>query len=224
MQEDLNFNGVLFDLDGTLLDTLQDLADSMNTALERLGEPSHPVESYRYFVGDGVRREAERALPEGHRGEELIEKCVEIAMAEYEKCWSENTRPYAGVPELLGGIEELGLGMSVLSNKPDEFVQVMVEKLLGEWKFEVVLGLKEGSVRKPDPGSAIAIAEKMGVSAGKMPYVGDTGTDMQTAVSAGMYGVGALWGFRDAEELSANGAKVLVDKPAKVLGLLSGKC
>jgi len=223
MQKKLNFDGVLFDLDGTLLDTLQDLADSMNTALERLCEPSHPVESYRYFVGDGVRCEAERALPEGHRDEELIEKCVEIAMAKYQNCWSENTRPYAGVPELLGGIEELGLGMSVLSNKPDEFVQVMVEKLLGEWKFEVVAGLKEGSARKPDPGSAIAIAEKMGVSAGKMLYVGDTGTDMETAVSAGMYGVGALWGFRDAEELSANGAKVLVDKPAGVLGLLSGK-
>lgn len=223
MAEGLNFEGVLFDLDGTLLDTLKDLADSMNKALEQLGFESHPAEAYRKFVGDGVRCEAERALPEGHREEGTIDKCVAIARQEYHKCWADNTAAYNGVAEMLDGIEKVGLPMAVLSNKPDDFVQLMVDKLLGEWDFTAVAGVKADSCRKPDPEQALKITEKIGVPPERILYLGDTDTDMQTAAAAGMYAVGALWGFRDSEELLANGAKKLVASPVEVLRLLSNR-
>ncbi|MHC4265711.1 MAG: HAD family hydrolase [Planctomycetota bacterium] len=216
----INFQAVLFDLDGTLLDTLKDLADAMNIALEKLGFPAHPVEAYKIFVGDGIRCEAERALPSDHRDEETIKKCVAIARQEYEGCWADNTKPYPGIPELLDGIEKLGLPMTILSNKPDNFVQVMVKKLLPNWEFKIVLGLKDSIGRKPDPGAALEIASQLQIAPKDFLYLGDTNTDMQTANAAGMYAVGALWGFRGAEELVSNGAQVLVKEPQEVLELI----
>jgi phosphoglycolate phosphatase len=216
----INFKALLFDLDGTLLDTLKDLADAMNIALEKQGFPSHPVEAYNVFVGDGIRCEAERALPPENRDEETIEKCVAIARQEYDRCWAYNTKPYPDIPELLDEIVKLGLPMTILSNKPDDFVQVMVKKLLPKWEFQIVLGLKDSIPRKPDPGAAIEIASQLQIAAKDFLYLGDTNTDMQTADAAGMYAVGALWGFRGAEELLSNGAKKLVEKPEQVLELI----
>jgi phosphoglycolate phosphatase len=216
----ISFKAVLFDLDGTLLDTLKDLADAMNIALEKLGFPSHPVEAYNIFVGDGIRCEAERALPPEHRDEETIEKCVAIARQEYDRCWADNTKPYSGIPELLQEIEKLGLPMTILSNKPDDFVQLMVKKLLPNWEFQIVLGLKDSIPRKPDPGAALEIACQLQIAPKDFLYLGDTNTDMQTANAAGMYAVGALWGFRGEEELLSNGAKKLVKIPQQVLELI----
>jgi phosphoglycolate phosphatase len=216
----INFQAVLFDLDGTLLDTLKDLADAMNVALERLGFPVHPVEAYKYFVGDGIRCEAERALPPEHRDNETIEKCVTIARQEYDRCWADNTKPYPGIPEILDEIQRRDLPMTILSNKPDDFVQVMVKKLLGNWEFKVVLGLMDSIGRKPDPAAALQIASKISVPPKDFLYLGDTNTDMQTATRAGMYAVGALWGFRGEEELVSNGALVIVKEPQEIIGLL----
>jgi phosphoglycolate phosphatase len=216
----INFKALIFDLDGTLLDTLKDLADAMNIALEKQGFPSHPVEAYNVFVGDGIKCEAERALPPEHRDEETIEKCIAIARQEYDSCWADNTKPYPGIPELLDEIDKLGLPMTILSNKPDDFVQVMVKKLLPKWEFQIVLGLKDSIPRKPDPGAAIEIASQLQIAPKDFLYLGDTNTDMQTADAAGMYAVGALWGFRGAEELLSNGAKKLVEKPQQVLELI----
>jgi phosphoglycolate phosphatase len=192
----------------------------MNVALEQLGFPVHPVEAYNYFVGDGIRCEAERALPAEHQDEETIEKCVTIARQEYDRCWADNTRLYPGITELLDGIKKLGIPMTILSNKPDNFVQVMVKKLLPNWEFQIVLGLKDSIPRKPDPGAAIEIASQLQIAPKDFLYLGDTNTDMQTATRAGMFAVGALWGFRAEEELISNGARVIVKEPQEIIGLL----
>lgn len=219
----INFKAILFDLDGTLLDTLKDLADSMNVALERLGFPTHPVESYKIFVGDGIRCEAERALPPEHRDEGTIEKCVEIARQEYDRRWADNTTPYPDIPEVLDEIQKRHIPMTILSNKPDDFVQVMVEKLLGSWEFAAVAGVKDDSRRKPDPAAALHIASKLAIPAKDFLYLGDTNTDMQTATAAGMYAVGALWGFRGEEELVSNGAKKVIKSPKYILEFFLNK-
>jgi len=189
----------------------------MNIALERLGFPTHPVEAYKIFVGDGIRCEAERSLPEGHRDKETMEKCVAIAREEYHRCWADNTMPYPGISELLDEVQKRNIPMTILSNKPDDFVQVMVEKLLGKWEFAAVAGVKDDSRRKPDPAAALQIASKLTVPAKDFLYLGDTNTDMQTATAAGMYAVGALWGFRKEEELISNGAQKIVRHPQEIL-------
>ena len=163
---------------------------------------------------------ARRALPKEHLDEETINKCMSGARKEYSKHWSDNTKPYAGIGKLLSELDKLGIAKAVLSNKPDEFTRLTVEKLLPKWSFDIVRGLGPEVPKKPDPGGALQIAQELHIQPREFIYLGDTNTDMQTAGSAGMFAVGVLWGFRDAEELQANGAKVLVKKPLDVLDLL----
>ena len=216
----MKYKGVIFDLDGTLLDSLLDLGNSMNSALERLGFPTHPVEAYRFFVGDGIRVLVQRTLPEGERDEATIECGVEAMEEEYGRRWDEMTRPYDGVPELLDALSARGMPMAIFSNKPDVFTQLMVERLLSQWHFEPVRGARPDTPRKPDPAGALAIAAEWGVQPGACLYLGDTNTDMETARGAGMFAVGATWGFRPGEELEASGAEVLVEGPLDLVGLL----
>ena len=211
---------MIFDLDGTLLDTLEGLAAATNKALEVMGFAARPVDAYRYFLGDGVRAKAFKALPEGHRDEETIDKCVAIGNAEYAKCWRENTNLYDGIAKLLTELSGRGISMSVLSNKPDELTKLNVKTLLADWSFDMVCGQKDDSPQKPDPYGALKICEQLGIKPAEFLYLGDTDTDMKTANAAGMYAVGVLWGFRGAEELLANGAKVLVDRPEEVISIL----
>ena len=216
----MKYKAVLFDLDGTLLDTIEDLADSMNRTLKRLGFPPRTVGECKYLVGDGVEAFARRSLPEAHRDAPTIAKCIAGIREEYSKRWAEKTHPYKGIPELLDALTQRGVRMTVLSNKPHDFTRLMVAELLPHWQFDLVWGEGPDTPRKPDPGGAIAMARKLGIESGEFLYVGDTNTDMQTANAAGMYAVGALWGFRTAEELLANGAKVLVESPLDLLDLL----
>ena len=216
----IKFKAVLFDLDGTLLDTLGDLANSMNAVLGRLSFPQHPKDAYRYFVGDGVRTLAERVLPEAHRNEENITRCFNAMRAEYAKRWAETTKPYEGIAELLAELDNRGLKKVVLSNKPDDMTKLTVENLLAEFKFDIVQGVSDEVAPKPDPTGALAIADELGLSPSEFLYLGDTNTDMQTANNVGMYPVGAAWGFRDVEELKAGGARAIVQKPTDVLELL----
>lgn len=217
----MGFGAVLFDLDGTLLDTLRDLADSMNAVLASHGFPTHPVDAYRHLVGDGVRRLVERALP-GEAGADAaaVDAGVEEMVAAYRLRWHASSRPYAGVDVLLDGLEDRGLPFAILSNKPDEFTRRTTEALLGRWSFAAVWGVKEDVPPKPDPTGALALARALDVSPDEVLYCGDTATDMVTAVRAGMFAAGALWGFRDAEELRASGAEVLLETPPDLLALL----
>jgi len=211
---------VLFDLDGTLLDTLEDLADSMNAALGQLGFPPHELAAYKYFVGDGVANLVIRALPEDGRDEATVGRCVELMRGIYAEHWADKTQPYPGIPELLDALAERGVRMAVLSNKPDDSTRLCVAKLLPRWRFDAVIGASKAIPPKPDLAGVREIVARLGVPVQEFLYVGDTNTDMQTALAAGMYPVGALWGFRTAEELGASGAKALIEKPGELLRLL----
>lgn len=216
----MKFKAVVFDLDGTLLDTLDDIADSMNSVLSRHGHPIHDVDPYRYFVGDGFRNLVLRALPENMRSGPYIDDCYLEVREEYSKRWNNKTKAYPGISEMLDALSSKGLTLSVLSNKSDDFSKLMISQLLHGWTFYPVFGERSGIPKKPDPAGAIEIAQILGVKPEECLYLGDTGVDMITASSAGMFAVGVLWGFRKADELLANGANVLIKKPAEVLELL----
>lgn len=216
----MSWSAVLFDLDGTLLNTLEDLADSMNAVLRGHGFPEHPVDAYRYFVGEGTEQLVRRTLPGGEPETELVRRCLLDLEAEYGRRWAAKTRPYPGVPELLDALEARGLPKAVFSNKPDPFTRLTVSRLLASWRFHPVRGARPEVPRKPDPAGALAIAAELGAAPATCLYIGDTSTDMQTATAAGMYPVGATWGFRTAEELTDSGARRLIDRPAQLLELL----
>jgi len=213
----MKFRAVLFDLDGTLLDTLDDLADSMNASLRRFGFPPHPVDTYRILVGDGLLHLVSRALPEGHRDNTTVDNVASAQWEEYAKKWANKTHPYKGVPELLDTLQDRGITVCVLSNKPDDFTRIMVRKFLSKWRFAVVRGQSEDTPIKPDPTAANQIALKLGLRNSEFLYVGDSNTDMKTASAAGMFGVGVLWGFRPKDELIAAGARALIERPSELL-------
>lgn len=217
----ISFKAILFDLDGTLLDTLKDLADSMNSILSAHGMNIYPVDEYRYLVGKGLRELIKSVLPEERADDRTIDELLAAMKIEYSKRWAENTKPYTGIPELLDELQKRKFPMTVLSNKADEFTKIMVETLLPDWKFQIVRGLKNNVPAKPDPASALEITRELKIKPHEFIYLGDTDIDMQTANAAGMYAVGALWGFRDTEELKTNGAKVIIESPLQVLDLLS---
>ena len=214
------YRAVLFDLDGTLVDTLRDLADSTNYVLAQAGFPQHEVEAYRYFVGAGRRVLASRALPEEHRDEQTIDRTSSEIERVYSRRWTEHTAPYPGIPELLDALTDRGIRMAILSNKPQRPAEVMVSRLLPRWHFGAVEGERPGIPLKPDPSGALEIARRMKLKPVEFLYLGDSATDMQTAVAANMYPVGALWGFRTAEELRAGGTEVLIQIPTDLLPLL----
>jgi len=216
----MKFKAVLFDLDGTLLNTLDDLAESMNASLRRFGFPPHPVATYRGLVGDGLVNLVSRALPEHHRDEATINKVAAAQWEEYGRNWANKTQPYEGVPELLDALEERGIALCVLSNKPDDFTHMIVQKFLSKWKFAVVLGQNKDIPIKPNPLGANQIALKLGIRNAEFLYVGDSNTDMKTADAAGMFAVGVLWGFRSKDELIAAGAKALIERPNDLLNLI----
>ncbi len=213
----MRFDAVIFDLDGTLLDTLEDIADAMNQALADGGFPTHPLESYRTFVGDGVRMLATRTLPQASRDDDTITRFTAKMRDAYASNWNNKTLPYPGVEELLDELVDRGVKLAILSNKPDDFTKMCVEKLLPDWEFAVVMGHHDGIALKPDPGGALEVARQLGVVPEKILYIGDSGMDMKTAVLAGMTAVGVLWGFRSREELEENGAAVVVGHPRKIL-------
>jgi phosphoglycolate phosphatase len=215
------FRAVIFDLDGTLLDTLDDIANAANHVLAARGFPTHPNASYRTFVGEGVIKLMVRALPKAHRDEAAVQASVGAYVQEYERTWNALTKPYPGVPEMLDALAVRGLKLAVLSNKPDHFTQQCVDQLLAKWTFDSVLGASDQFPRKPDPASAVETAKRLGVPRAECLYVGDSGVDMQTACAAGMRAVGVLWGFRGQEELLREGAQLLIKKPSELLDLLN---
>ena len=214
----MNFKGILFDLDGTLIDSLADLADAVNATLRTHGLPEHGYDAYRYFIGEGVELLIHRALPAERRDDKsLLQACLTTMRAEYGRGWNRKTKPYPGVPELLDALSAQGVKMAILSNKPDPFTQECVRHFLSRWSFEIVAGAKPDVPRKPDPQAAVAIAEQLHILPQDWCYLGDSAIDMQTARAAGMYPVGALWGFRTREELLEHGARKLVSHPAEIL-------
>ena len=213
--------GILFDLDGTLLNTLDDIAASVNRTLAEHGYAPHAVDAYRSFIGDGWRMLVTRALPENRRSAALIETCVQQSRRNYRENWNRKTRFYEGIPELLDRLQEKQVPLAVLSNKPHDFTLRYAEAYLRRWSFEAILGFSDRFPPKPDPAAALHIAERIGLPPSKFLFVGDSGVDMQTAHAAGMHAVGVAWGFRGPEELQQHGCQSLVAGPADILDLIA---
>jgi phosphoglycolate phosphatase len=216
----MTYNAVIFDLDGTLLDTLQDLVNTLNTVLSAHDYPTHTLDECRFLVGHGMRELVRKALPEGIGEEKTIDLLLKELMEEYTYNWNVHTRPYPGIAPLLDGITERGIKMAILSNKADHFTRLCAESLLASWRFDVIMGHHSGIAPKPDPEGALLVAGMLGEDPSAILYVGDSGIDMLTASRAGMYPLGVLWGFRPKSELLEFGAKSVVEHPDEIVELL----
>ncbi len=209
------FRAVLFDLDGTLADSLGDIGGAMNEALAARGLPTHALEDYKGFVGEGVEMLARRAAVG------LPEPQLKALVAEYRTRYGaridSDTRPYEGVPAMLDALVAARVPMAVLSNKRDDFTVELVRRLFSSWPFVEVRGERERTPRKPDPTAALEIARALKVAPGECAFVGDTAIDIGTAVAAGMIPIGVLWGFRGKDELLAAGASRLLAHPRELL-------
>jgi len=218
----MRFKAVIFDLDGTLLDTIEDLTDSMNAALAGLGFPGRSIEECKQLVGDGLATFVERVLPPKARDNPAIAaRLAERMRTEYKRRSAVKTKPYKGIAELLNALTEQAMAMAVLSNKPHDSTVEIVKKYFPRWTFRAIFGARDGVPIKPDPAPALEIARILDLAPAQILYLGDTNTDMWTADAAGMFAVGALWGFRTARELKAAGAKILIEKPMDLLSLLT---
>ncbi|MAI42260.1 MAG: HAD family hydrolase [Candidatus Azotimanducaceae bacterium] len=218
----LKCEGLVFDLDGTLLNTLKGHAQSFNRALETLKMPRHPIDSYRYFIGNGAQMCARRSLPsDSHH---LIEECVNLFKDDYACSWYETTVPYLGIQELLKECSELNIKFSVLSNKDDIFTQEMITKSFPNINFDYVAGFGHREIveHKPHPSGPKLIANELDIDINKLAMVGDTPTDIETARENCMTAIGVSWGFRSRTELYEAGALAVVNSPEELLSLI--KC
>lgn len=209
----------IFDLDGTLIDSLADIAESINRMLDARGYPRSDVELFRQMVGDGMEKLVERALPEAVRSEELIQVCVEEYRANYDQLWNAQTKPYEGIVEMLAALKGRGTKLGVISNKAHRFTVPMTEHFFGKGCFDHILGQRNDVPRKPAPDGAHEMAAFLGLKTDEMAYVGDSGIDMAFAKSSGMRAVGVRWGFRSEAELREHGADVLISRPADLFDL-----
>lgn len=217
----MKYKAAIFDLDGTLADTLESIAYSANQALARLGYEALPVPDYRYYAGDGARELLKRALyASGDTSGERLEEIEPVYAGIFERDCMYKVHPYDGIEELLSVLRKQGIRTAVLSNKPHARTVDVINRLFVPGTFDYVQGQMEGIERKPSPAGAFKIAEVFGVQPEECIYLGDTNTDMKTGRAAGMFTVGVLWGFRGKEELLENGAMKLAEHPADIEELL----
>ena len=213
---------VVFDLDGTLLDSLADIAHAGNTVLQAHGFPTHSLDDYRFFVGDGVGRLIHRVVPAEYHQDAALQASILREYAEqYHRSWNIQSKLYPGITELLDELVRRGIQLTVLSNKPQAFTEMCVTYFLPQYSFVAVLGQHNLRPPKPDPTGVREIVTCLQIPSAACCYLGDTGVDMQTARQADMLAVGATWGFRDAAELTQAGAQYLIDHPSELLPLLA---
>jgi phosphoglycolate phosphatase len=213
----MSIDAIIFDLDGTLLNSIGDIAACGNEALASMGFPLLTVDEFRMYVGDGMTGLARKVLPPGKRDEATVGKFLEMYRALYSRKWNETTVPYEGIEDLLGTLRARGIPLAVLSNKRDEFTKVCVDTLLPTGIFQEVRGESEITPHKPDPQGALTIAESLGVVPQRCLFVGDSEIDVETARRAGMDFVGVEWGYRSRMELEKAGAEKLVKAPNQLL-------
>jgi len=209
----------IFDLDGTLLNSLRDIANSTNYALAKNGYPQWDVDQYRYFVGDGILTLLQRALADNYTPENGM-RLVNDFNFFYNSHYTDFTVPYTGVPELLNNLLEYGIKLAVLSNKPDHLVKNIIKEVYPGATFSLLRGKEDKFAHKPDPASLLSILEELQVTAGQSLYIGDSNIDVYTAHNAGLKVVGVTWGFREREELEEAGADYIVDSPEDILKLV----
>lgn len=211
---------VIFDLDGTLLDTIGDLAVACNAVLARHQLPQHTDEEYRHFVGNGIMRLVERALPDELRTAETVARVRADFVAYYTEHIDVHTRPYEGIPALLDALRRQGVRLAVASNKFQAGTEKLIRMFFPDIPFAAVLGQRPGVPLKPDPAVVEEILSLTGTPRERVLFVGDSGVDMLTAAAAGIVSAGVTWGFRTRSELVESGARHIVDRPQKLLALL----
>ncbi len=216
----MNCKAIIFDLDGTLLDTLVDIADAANRVLSSRGYPVHSREAYKWFVGNGARRLIERTLPPDQLSAPIIEACLNDFIIDYNDHWSVATRPYPGITELISGLMDKRMHLCVVTNKPHQFARKMMDYYFETAAFGPILGQRDGIPPKPHPQQAIEAASEIGVNPAACLFIGDSAVDMETAVNAGMQPVGAAWGFRPTKELADAGAVKILNRPQELLAVI----
>lgn len=207
---------IIFDLDGTLLNTIADLANATNHALLQSGFGEHPLESYPFFVGNGIRKLIERALPPTRKETEWVEKVRSIFTAYYDEHNTDDTTIYEGIAPLLETLQQKGILLAVASNKYQSATEKLIYHYFPTIQFVCILGQREGIPTKPDAGIVRTILKEANIKEEDTLYIGDSGVDMQTAKNAGIDMLGVTWGFRPVSELEANGAKHIVDSPEEI--------
>ena len=208
---------VIFDLDGTLLNTIADLATSTNQALQHYGYPTHPIEAYRFFVGNGINKLFERALPENERNEENVLRIRSFFLPYYNEHNTDFSEPYPGIPELLLSLHEQGISLAVASNKYQQATEKLIAHYFPNLPFIKVLGQREGIPVKPDPTIVYDILKDSSFAPEEVLYVGDSGVDMQTAINAHVDGIGVSWGFRPRTELDPFQPLAIIDEANELL-------
>ena len=211
---------VIFDLDGTLLNTIEDLGHAVNHALEKNGYATHTIASYPFFVGNGVRRLITRVLPEDYRKDDIIDKLLRDFKGYYDEHCCDYTKPYSGIPELLQDLRDQGVRVAVASNKYHSAVEKIIGHYFGDVEWAAIEGQKDGVNVKPDPSVVFAILGKARVRKAEVLYVGDSGVDMETARRACIDSVGVTWGFRPEKELVESYAGTIINKPEDILSLI----
>jgi phosphoglycolate phosphatase len=217
----MTVKGIIFDLDGTLLDTITDITNSMNLVLQEMSLPSLSENQYKTFIGSGVQQLVERVIPQHKNNQEIIDNFLASFRKYYEQKWKEHSSPFEGIIELIEYLFEKKIKIAILSNKPHKNTIEMTKELLPD-RFEFIYGerLPEGIPKKPDPYAALEIGKLFGEKPENILFVGDTDVDMLTAQNANMIGVGVLWGFREKKELLNSGAKYIVQKPLDICEIL----
>ena len=210
----------IFDLDGTLLDTVEDLGEATNHALVQCGFPTHPVDDYYRMVGCGIYNLFRAAIPSEYATEDNVRKMASYFIPYYDAHKCDRTRPYDGIPQMLRSISERGVRLAVASNKYQDGAEKLVRHFFGEYDFVKILGQRDGQPIKPDPAIVGQIMESVpSVSKEDVVYVGDSNVDMQTGANAGVRTIGVTWGFRGRDELEAYNPSAIVETP----GALSGE-
>ena len=211
----MKFDAIVFDLDGTLIDTLEDLKDSVNFALNKFGFPERNLDEIRSFVGNGVKRLVYLSVPDG-TDEETSAKCLEIFKEHYKGNSRNKTAPYEGIPEMLEKVQAAGFKTAVVTNKIQDAAIEIIRSFFGG-KIDVIIGQVDGVAQKPEPDGVWLALEKLGADRSKAVYIGDSEVDCMTAHNAGLPCIGVTWGFRSREVLEENKAEFIVDSPEKIL-------
>lgn len=213
------YKGAIFDLDGTLLNTIEDLTDTMNKVLEEFSFPTFTYAEYKLKVGGGIKNLVINSFPK-NSNEETIEEGLKLFNLYYHKNYSNKTKPYNGIVEVLYELKDRGIKLGVNSNKRDDYTKLLVDKYFSDISFLKVYGERENVLRKPDPLAALEIARIMDLKAEEVLYIGDSEVDILTARNASMDSVGVLWGFRDREEFNKYGATFIVAEPKEILDII----
>lgn len=215
----MTYKAIIFDLDGTLVNSIYDIADAMNSVLKQRNYTTFDYETYKTFVGHGVKSLIEKAIPQEHLNDTFVSACLSEMMQTYSETCTNKTKPYDGILSLLDTLHAKGFKLSVLSNKEDTLTKKVVKAILPQY-LNPVLGLKEEALKKPNPKVALQICDTLNVTPEETIYVGDSNVDIQTAKRANMKAVGVSWGFRDKKELIENGADYILNTPSDLLKIL----